>query len=102
MKTDMSVAYTILAQLGGSRFKMMTGAKDFIASQDALSFKIGSGAKNKINGVRVILKPDDTYTVEFYRLKRGEYTPPMVTVEDVYNDNLQAIFTAETGFYTNL
>lgn len=34
-------ALTIIAQLGGNGFKVMTGAKNFIYGPDGLTFKIG-------------------------------------------------------------
>lgn len=99
--TDMTVANTILAQLGGARFKMMTGAKDFVGAADMLMFKIGTGAKNKINKVRITLTVDDLYTVEFFNL-RGVNIKTIAKHEGIYNDMLQDIFTKETGFFTTM
>lgn len=99
--TDMTVANTILQQLGGNRFAMMTGAKQFVGSADALLFAIGKGAKDKINKVRVTLTPDDLYTVEFFYI-RGVNVKTVEKVEGVYNDMLQEIFTKYTGFFTKL
>lgn len=36
---NQEIAETILRQLGGRRFAMMTGAKDFIITKNELSFK---------------------------------------------------------------
>lgn len=101
--TDMTVANTILQQLGGNRFAMMTGAKQFVGSADALMFSIGKGAKDKINKVRVTLTPDDLYTVEFMKYSPTKFTVTEIAkVEGVYNDMLQEIFTKYTGFFTTL
>lgn len=101
--TDMTVANTILAQLGGNRFAMMTGAKNFVGSADALMFSIGGGAKNRINKVRVTLTPDDLYTVEFMKYSPSKLETKLINkVEGVYNDMLQEIFTNYTGFFTKL
>lgn len=99
--TDMTVANTILAQLGGNRFRMMTGAKDFVGGAAMLMFKIGTGAKNKINKVRVTLDAFDTYTVEFFNI-RGVNVKTIAKHEGIYADMLQDIFTSETGFFTKL
>lgn len=97
--TDLTVANTILAQLGGSRFSMFTGAKGFVGSADALSFRIGGGAKAGINGVRVVLTPLDVYNVSFLRI-RGTKVATVATVEGVYCDQLQDVFLTHTGFAT--
>ena len=62
----MTIAATILAQLGGSRFIAMTGAKNLVNHGSALTFKIGRNS-SKANMVRVTLNSDDTYTVDFIR-----------------------------------
>jgi len=96
----MQVAQTIIQQLGGNRFAMMTGAKNFTAIDSGLSFKIGRNAKN-ITHVRVKLTPDDVYTMEFLTV-RGTTIKTPATVCGVYCDMLQAIFTEKTGMYTSL
>ena len=40
MATDLTVANTILQQLGGNKFRVMTGAKNFVGSNDALTFRL--------------------------------------------------------------
>lgn len=101
--TDLTVAQTILAQLGGSRFKAMTGANSFTGSADTLSFRVPKAAKG-IKAVIVKLLPSDTYEVRFL----GQRRAPTFEVfdvakhDDVYCDQLQAVFTAETGLDTHL
>ena len=67
------VAFTILDQIGGQRrLVTMTGAKDFLVSEDSVQFAIGRGAKDGINKVVIKLNGWDTYDVTFYRVtKRG-------------------------------
>lgn len=111
------IAETILRQLGGNRFIAMTGAKNLVSLGNGLMFKFGSGAKNRINRVRITLNGKDLYDVEFLKDKRTldpvlseilgkkKYrTEPMVlsTHNDIYFDMLQELFTRETGFYTSL
>lgn len=97
-------AEIIKQQLGGSRFALMTGAKDFMFDSKGsyLSFKIGSGAKDGINYVKVIYnKGGDDYTMEFCTF-RGLKVTVKHRVEGLYGDQLQEIFTEYTGFYTTL
>lgn len=91
----LDVAKTILEQLGGRQFQVMTGAKDFIGDVDTLSFKIGRNA-HAINAVRITLDPSETYTVRFFR--RGKVVSQH---SDIYNDQLRALFTEKTGLYTS-
>ena len=96
-KTNLAVACTILAQLGGGKFMAMTGARQLIGSATALSFKIPiSGPKGlKINGIRIDLQADDTYTVTFYRI----YGTKVTTVScdtGIYNDQLRGLVERRT------
>lgn len=126
---DMEVSKTILSQLGGNRFIVMTGAKDFVAIDNGLKFRIGRN-KSKANVVRIILDPDDTYTMEFWsirevnvykimmkcmekglsneemndKIKDAEAKSNMKLKEynGLYFDQLQEFFTEYTGLYTRL
>jgi len=99
---NMHIAQTILEQLGGNRFAVMTGAKNFGASADALSFALPANfAKNGINRVRVTLTPADVYTVEFFKV-RGTSIKHLGTHEGIYADMLRDLFTRETGLDVSL
>ena len=81
----MSVATTILEQLGGRRFAAMTGAKHFMSVEGGLQFGLPARfARNGYNKVSVTLRADDT------------------AVEGVYCDQLQDVFRRETGLETTL
>ena len=98
----MTVAETILAQLGGNKFKVMTGAYSFAGGKDTLSFRLKSNPK-KVKGVRITLMPSDTYKMEFLGFKYK--TMEVFTIserDDVYAENLQDVFTNHTGLYTHL
>jgi hypothetical protein len=98
----MSVAETILAQLGGNKFLAMTGAKYLTAHDDALSFKLPpSFASSGINYVKITLTPMDVYTVEAYRL-RGVKATLVESYDNVYVDMLRSVFTKVTGLNTSL
>ena len=97
----MNVAQSILSQLGGKRFCAMTGASQFVASDNMLKFKIGRGATNKATHVRVTLDESDTYTVEFFSI-RGVNVKKIISHEMVYADQLCSVFTAQTGMDVSL
>ena len=68
--TDMTVARSILDQLGGARFVAMTGAREFVGSADSLTFKIGVNPK-RVSQVRVTLTSADLYSVTFFRIGKA-------------------------------
>jgi len=84
-----------LRQLGGRRFIAMTGANRFVKGKNNISFKVPK-AKNKIKYVKLKLNSMDTYDMEFFT----RTVKPVKKIKGVYNDQLQEIFTRETGLYT--
>lgn len=99
----MTVARTILDQLGGSMFITMTGAKNLVDHGSALSFKLGRGAKNKATHCKITLDPTDTYTVEFMRYNgRSFEMKSMSSDSQIYCDTLRQAFTERTGFYCTM
>jgi len=68
--TDMTVSQTMLSQLGGNRFIAMTGSKNFVGSDDALSFKLVPN-QSKAKYMRIVLTSMDG--------KRGRSNPVAVT-----------------------
>lgn len=102
MNDYMQIAETIRTQLGGQRFMVMTGAKDFVAFDAGLRFKLPRGfARNGINLVSIKLEANDTYTVLFQKFYKLNVTT-VATVENVYADSLRAVFTEATGLDVNL
>lgn len=96
------VANTILNQIGGRRFIMMTGAKDFVAGECGITFRIpGRSARNGINKVRIVLMPDDTYEMQFIKYA-NMLDKRVATTTGVYCDMLEDIFEANTGLYTSM
>lgn len=96
----MTIAATILQQLGGSRFIAMTGAKNLINHGSALSMKLPRNA-SKANMLKITLDANDTYTVEFSKFRNLDITP-VKTLNNVYADQLRSVFTATTGLETSL
>jgi len=100
----MAIANEILRQLGGHKFVVMTGAKDILALDSGLRFKLPGRrgyTRQGIDLVSVILEPSDTYTVKFEKTC-GHLRAMIAEHIDIYNDQLQSIFTAETGLETHL
>ena len=100
MSDDLAVANEIKRQLGGRRFELMTGARDFVGDTNLLRFALPR-AKNGINKVEVRLDPSDTYTVTAWRVvrptARNGFTyeaHEKAKVSDVYNNNLRDVFTS--------
>ena len=96
----LSVARTILQQLGGNKFVVMTGAKNLVGSENGLSMKIGRNS-SKSHYFKVTLTPMDTYTLEFSHVRKAKFTVDQ-TYEHVYADQLRSIFESHTGMRTSL
>ena len=92
----------ILKQLGGNRFIAMTGAKDFAKDDKKamICFKIGRNCK-AVNYVKISLNSMDTYDIEFINIRKFNVTIKSKAT-NVYNDQLQGIFTEHTGMNTHL
>ena len=106
----MKVAEIILQQLGGRRFVAMTGSKNFFTNGNDLCMSLSKNS-SKANRLQITLDPDDTYTMRFFRYtaprlnkKTFEYSDEKITeinrFENVYCDQLQDLFTLETGLLT--
>lgn len=102
----MKCAQIILSQLGGNRFVVMTGARDFVGGEDYLMFRLPKGfAKNGINKIKITLDWTDTYIFEALKVShRGaEFKSDVIERQEfVYFDGLQAVFTRITGLDTHL
>jgi len=102
-----AIATEILRQLGGNKFKVMTGAYQPLALDNTPhgGLQIRFKGSRKANCLRVIVDAMDTYTVEFWRLPRKipkKQPKPVKVYEGVYNDMLQDIFKDVTGLETSL
>ncbi len=93
----MSIATTIFSQLGGNRFKAMTGANNFIDHGDGISFYL---PKNKV--VAIKLNGKDLYDISFGRINKNCELIKTSEHNDIYNDMLIPIFEEQTGLYTSL
>ena len=99
--TDMTVAKTILEQLGGNKFRVMTGAKNFGARDNSLSMRIGRN-KTSSNYLKITLNMMDLYDVRFSRVTKMGSERSVTEYNNVYNDSLVEVFEKHTGMYTKL
>ena len=101
------ISETILEQLGGRRFLVMTGAKDLMFSDGNLRFKLSKNfAKAGINFVDIQLTEDDLYEVKYSKIthSRTKGFQEHVIAHDsmIYADMLRSTFTENTGLHTSL
>jgi hypothetical protein len=96
-------AETILEQLGGRQFLLLTGSKNLVKDdiRKSLTMKLTSN-KVKAQYLTVTLCESDTYTMEFVSVNRKFDRVVKASYQEVYNDMLQYIFTEVTGLYTKL
>ena len=98
----MQVANTILQQLGGNKFIAMTGSKNLVGSEDALTMQLTKN-KAKAKFLRIEITSMDTYNMIFRGSMNKDYEfPEVARHEGVYDDMLQTLFTQVTGLDTSL
>lgn len=101
------VAQTILQQIEGRRFAVMTGSRNFTDLGNGLLMSL---AKNMTSANRLEIIYDegaDLYNMRFYRKTFSKKTfesktKDIAKYEGVYFDMLEYIFTEVTGLYTRL
>ena len=95
------VARIIYEQLGGNKFRVMTGAKNLLNTGDGLAMKIGRNSSNS-NYLKITLNSMDLYDMKFCKLTRKFEEKSVTEYSDVYNDMLTEVFEKHTGMYTKL
>jgi hypothetical protein len=95
-----TIARTILEQLGGGAFAVMTGAKNFTATGDGLALKVGRNEKG-VTHVRVTLDASDTYTMTFLAIRAGK-SRTVASAAGLYCDMIRGEFERSTGLRTSL
>ena len=103
-QTNLDISYTIRAQLGARKFETMTGARDFIAIDRGLQFRLPQHiAKNKCTHVFIELQGNDLYTVTFQRYNRAALKMHAIAkFSDVSVERLRGLFTEQTGLNTSI
>ena len=95
------IANTIYRQLGGNKFRVMTGAKNLTSHEFALSMRIGRN-KTNANFMIVELNGNDLYDETFAKVTKMGEMKSVREYNDVYNDMLVSLFESHTGMYTTL
>ena len=98
---SMSVAKEILETLGGNKFRVMTGAKNFMGFSNGLVMKIGRNSSNS-NYLKITLNSMDLYDMKFAKLTRMGELKSVKEYDNVYNDSIVEVFEKHTGMYTKL
>ena len=101
-----TIARTILEQIGGKRFAVMTGSRDFVDMGNGLRMSL---ARNKTSANRLDIIYDegaDLYNMRFYRRTFSKKTferkvKDVETHEGIFFDMLEDVFTQVTGLYTH-
>lgn len=96
------VGDTIAKQMGGmNRLVAMLGASQFVKDGKSLQFKWPAKQRSRGNVVKITLRPDDTYDMEFFNVSmKGKKS--VKKFEGVYADKLAEIFEKHTGWYLSL
>ena len=99
MPNNTQIATEIRNQIGGKALYMI-GAKNLLAGDNYLSFKIGRNSK-RVNYVKVALNGLDLYDVEYGWIYGAKYTVKS-TENNIYFDMLHGSIERNTGLYTSL
>ena len=95
------VANEIYRTLGGNRFRVMTGAKMMVSTENGIRMRIGRN-KTNANFMEVSLNGLDLYDVTFAKVTRMGEMKSVREYNNVYNDMLVSLFESHTGMYTTL
>lgn len=92
----MLVANTILDQLGGKQFIIMTGSKNFRGNENSLTMNL---TRNKLGAkwLTITLEASDTYTMLFQSFSKKSGLVIKAEFDNVYDDMLRSIFEEQTG-----
>lgn len=97
-----AIASVIYSQMGANRFAAMVGVSGMVYDDTALTIRFKAKATNKANGLLIRYDAgSDLYEVTFFTLRGMKYTVRSIH-KGVYAEDLQKLFTAETGLATSL
>lgn len=101
---NLTAAQTILTQLGGHKFLVMTGAKNLLGDASSLTMDIPAHmTRNHANKFRITLAANDTYTLDMIKYRPSKLSFAVLeSIADVYADHLRANFESMTGLICNL
>ena len=95
------IANEIYRQLGGNRFRVMTGAKNMVSTENGIRMRIGRN-KTNANYMEVVVNSMDLYDITFAKVTKMGEMKSVRTYDNVYNDMLVSLFESHTGMYTSL
>lgn len=102
LRESSEIGKTILQQMGGpGRLSVMLGAKHFTLLPNGVMFRWPNKERNRGNAVRITLRPDDTYDMEFLNVS-GSSSKVVKKHEGVYNDQLVELFEKQTGWFLSI
>ena len=96
-----AVANEIYRTLGGNKFRVMTGAKMMVSTENGIRMRIGRN-KTNANYMEISLNSLDLYDITFAKVTRNFEMKSVKTYDNVYNDMLVSLFESHTGMYTSL
>ena len=96
---------TIVKQLGGTKFFLMTGSKpmykDISTDSPLVALKLTRN-KSKANYFTIqYMRGSDLYKIEFIKMTKTE-RKVISSYDNIYSDQLTEIFESETGLRTSL
>lgn len=100
MNTSNEIQDTIYKQLGGHRFAVMTGAKQFSKIPNGLGFKFGRNSSKSYH-LKIVLNGNDYYDLEFGHVRKHEYIIDK-TFSDLCWEDLRHVFSEYTGMCLSL
>lgn len=93
---------TILSQLGGNQFVMMTGVKNIQFSGTDLTMKLPK-CETKATHLTIHYEYEaDLYSMIFKKFSMKDGVKVLEKIDGVYFDMLRSIFEQETGLRTSL
>ena len=99
---DVNNIEIIKKQMGGGMLDVMIGVRHWLRDGDtALQFRFAAKAANKANVARITLCDDDTYRMEFFRV-RGVKIDLISCIDGLFADNLMHAFESATKLATHL
>ena len=98
--TNMEIAKTIMAQLGGNKIVAMCGVTNITAIENGVTFKI---MKNnmKCNYIKIVLNSNDLYDIEYITI-RGTIIKIKGSLSDVYAEDMISLMEKDLGLYFSL
>lgn len=100
--SNQEVARTIIAQLGGKQFSLLTGAKQFVSTEKGVSFKIGRNPKGITHVTIELDRGRDLYDIKFQKWNGRKLEMKTVNeLRGIYFDQMADIFFNNTGLYTS-